>query len=117
MRTWHQWMRWGSGPPVTERGHRLDSEAHTWFKENAGTSLSVVGNRRVLMESPPDAVSYEVPNNSKPFGLADALDGMADIAQPRARSGPRQRHIKSPLGHVKQLLDWLGSIPEVDRES
>jgi hypothetical protein len=67
---------------------RLDGQHQTLAKNHL---LAVIDARdgRVLMESSPDAVTTQVPDDTKPMTSSSLLDGSADIA----KTGPRLRRV------------------------
>src|SRR5262245_32501115 len=73
------------GLPVAEVDHRLDREGHARQQRLAGAGLAVVEDRGRGVEDPADAVAGDLAHHLVALRLGEALDGVSDVARPRAR--------------------------------
>ena len=74
-------------PHVTLAGvdHGLDGECHAGGQFEAGSRFAIMQDLGVFMVYPADAVSTVFTHHGKMVALGEYLDGVADVAQPRAR--------------------------------
>src|SRR6185437_12413100 len=66
---------------------RLDRQHQAGHEARAASRLAAVGNVRVLVHGPADAVAAEVGGDAVPARLADLADGGGDVAELAAGPG------------------------------
>ena len=66
--------------------HRLDGEEHALAQDHALARVAEVQHAGGLMEHPAEPVAAEIAHHGKALRLGVALDGVADVAQGRARA-------------------------------
>src|SRR5690606_8430738 len=92
--------------------HGLDGESHARLEHQALARPAVVQHLRVLVVDPADAVAAVLAHHRETLGLDVALDGVADVAQGRARLHHADaaehglaRDLHQPAGHDRRLAD------------
>src|SRR5690606_12498892 len=66
--------------------HRLHGERHARAELQARTRFAVVQHLRVFVVNPPDTVTAILPYHGVVLALDEFLDGVADVAEARARA-------------------------------
>jgi hypothetical protein len=66
----------------------FDREDHARHQRFQRAGAAVVQHLRFFMETRADAVAAELAHHAEPSVFGKALDGVADVAQPRAGPAP-----------------------------
>src|SRR5207253_8694617 len=80
----------GELPDVRTAGvdHRLHGEDHAGLESQPGSGMTVMQHLGLFVEFAADSVAAEFPNDRKAARFSVALDGVADVAERRARPDP-----------------------------
>ena len=98
------------GPTVVEQfdreftgvDHRFDGEKHARPKTHAGPGRAVMQHAGRGVENLPEAMAAKIAHHGKAISLDERLDGVANIAQGRARLGGGDAAHHRFIGHVDQ---------------
>ena len=95
--------------------HRLDGEEHAFAQHRAVARPAEMQHARRLVELPPETVAAEIPHHGKTHRFDIGLDGVADVAEMRARphrlDAAHQRLMRRPHQPARLYAD---AVP--DRE-
>src|SRR5688572_2811650 len=93
--------------------HRLDGEGHARLQREADAAPAVVEDLRLFVELPADAVPAELAHHAVAVLLGVRLDGVADVAQVRARPHLADALPQAFVGHLAQAARLDRGIADV----